>query len=99
LRREARSIFFAVHRHLKGLAIQVHHRIPLEWRRLFPLADPNRLANLQGLPTKAHLYKATHLWDAFRDLYRRLRRAPTAGEVLKHAELVDRSLNLPHPLD
>jgi hypothetical protein len=95
LRREARAIFFKVYPKMKGKVIEVHHRIPLEWRRLFPNADPNRISNLQGLYTKDHLYKASQLWDSFRNTYRWLKRSPTAAEVLQFAGVVDRSLNLP----
>jgi hypothetical protein len=98
LRKEARKRFFEAYKHLKGKKIEVHHRIPLEYRKLFPKADPNRLANLQGLTKPDHLRKASDMWDAFRNTYRRLRRKPTASEVLSFAALVDRSLNLPYPL-
>ena len=95
LRREARAIFFQVYPKLKGKVIEVHHRIPLEWKKLFPSADPNRISNLQGLTTKDHLYKASQLWESFRNTFRRLKRSPTAKEVLEYAGVVDRSLNLP----
>ena len=84
---------------MKGKVIEVNHRITLEWRRLFPYADPNRLSNLQGLFTKDHLYKASQLWDSFRNTYRSLKREPTPAEVLKFAGVVDASLNLPRFLD
>jgi hypothetical protein len=95
LRREARAIFFKVYPKMKGKVIEVHHRIPLEWRRLFPNADPNRISNLQGLYTKDHLYKASQLWDSFRNTYRWLKRSPTPSEVVQFAWVVDKSLNLP----
>jgi hypothetical protein len=98
LRKEARDIFFKVNPRLKGQVIEVHHRIPLEWRGLFPKSNPNRLSNLQGLTKLDHKYKASDLWDAFRATYKRQKRSPTAKEVMEHAQLVDRSLNLPHPL-
>ncbi len=62
LRREARVVFFRVYPRLKGRVIEVHHRVPLEWKSKFPLADPNRIANLQGLyiSTKLRSY-GTHL--------------------------------------
>src|SRR5262245_56493170 len=75
--------------------VEVHHRVPLEWRFLFPHADPNRLANLQGLTTLDHRKKASDMWDSFRNTYRRLHREPTPAEVLQQAMLVDQSLNLP----
>jgi hypothetical protein len=98
LRREARRTFFQSYPRLRG-RVQVHHRVPLEWwRRLFPGTDPNRLSNLQGLPTLAHRRKASDLWDAFRAAYRRLGRSPTRAEVIRFAGIVDRSLHLPYPL-
>jgi len=78
--------------------LEVHHRIPLEWRGLFPRSNPNRISNLQGLTKADHLYKTSHLWDAFRATYRRLKRSPTQKEVKDFAKLVDRSLKLPYPL-
>jgi hypothetical protein len=95
LRREARDVFFRAYPRLKGRVLEVHHRIPLEWRELFPKADPNRLANLQGLTKADHLRKASDLWDAFRNTYRRLGRQPTPAEVLEYAGYVDKSLDLP----
>jgi hypothetical protein len=98
VRREARQVFFAAYPRWIGRAVEVHHRIPLEWRRLFPQADPNRLSNLQPLRTLDHRRKASDLWDAFRAAYRRRGRAPRPGEVMQFAGLVDRSLDLPYPL-
>jgi hypothetical protein len=98
VRREARRLFFMAYPRWIGRAVEVHHRIPLEWRRLFPQADPNRLSNLQPLRTLDHRRKASDLWDAFRAAYRRRRSAPGPGEVMQFARLVDRSLDLPYPL-
>jgi hypothetical protein len=92
LRTDART---AYRRAYGTTPVEVHHRVPLEWRFLFPHADPNRLANLQGLRTLDHRKKASDMWDSFRNTYRRLRREPTPAEILRHAMLVDRSLNLP----
>lgn len=83
---------------MRGKGIEVHHRVPLEWSSLFPKADPNRLSNLQGLPSRDHLRKATDMWTAFRNAYARARRRPTPVEVMRFAALVDRSLRLPYPL-
>jgi hypothetical protein len=94
LRRQARAIYFRVNPRQRR-RVQVHHRVPLEWRGLFPGADPNRLANLQGLATAAHRRKASDLWDAFRAAYVRLGRAPRPAEVVQYAGVVDRSLDLP----
>ncbi|HEX7089442.1 MAG TPA: HNH endonuclease signature motif containing protein [Longimicrobiales bacterium] len=99
LRSDARKVFFAAYPRLRGKKIQVHHRIPLEWhRRLFPGVDPNRLSNLQGLTSVEHQRKATDLWTAFRNAYRRKGKQPTRADVLRFAALVDRSLQLPYPL-
>jgi hypothetical protein len=97
VRRAARRIFFRSHPNLRG-RVQVHHRIPLEWsKRLFPRLgrNPNRPSNLQGLSVRAHRYKASALWDAFRAAYLRQGRQPTPQEVRDYANLVDRSLRLP----
>ncbi|HVJ82625.1 MAG TPA: hypothetical protein VNC50_16270 [Planctomycetia bacterium] len=95
LRTEARAAYQRVY---GTRPVEVHHRVPLEWRFLFPLADPNRLANLQGLATLDHRRKASDMWDAFRNAHRRAGTEPTAAQVLAHAGLVDRSLLLPYPL-
>lgn len=92
LRTEARE---AYRRAYGSRPVDVHHRVPLEWRFLFPHADPNRLANLQGLVTLDHRRKASDMWDSFRNNVRRRRREPTPAEVLRHAMFVDQSLNLP----
>jgi hypothetical protein len=98
IRSAARAAYFRAYPRMRGRAVEVHHRIPLEWKSLFPQADPNRLSNLQGLPSRDHLRKATDLWTAFRNAYNRARRRPRPVEVLRYAALVDRSLDLPYPL-
>ncbi len=98
LRTAARAAFFRVYPRLRDRGIEVHHRIPLEWRHLFPKADPNRISNLQGLGSRDHLRKATDLWTAFRNAHRWAGRPVTPMDVLRHAALVDRSLTLPYPL-
>ena len=103
LRRRARHRYLRAHPRIAQnprlrTTLQVHHRVPLEWKRLFPQADPNRLSNLQGLTSRDHARKASDLWDAFRAAYRRRGRRPTPADVLRYAMLVDRSLNLPYPL-
>jgi len=95
LRAEARDAFFKAYPRLRGRILEIHHRIPLEWRRIFPKADPNRLSNLQGLTKPEHLRKVSDLWDAFRATYKRLQRNPTQREVLEFAMKVDKSLDLP----
>ena len=98
LRREAREIYFNANPRQRGKVLEVDHRVPLEWAHKFPNANPNRLSNLRGLTKQDHLRKVSEMWTAFRNTYRRLRREPTASEILAHAELTDRSLNLPYPL-
>ena len=44
--------------------LEVHHRIPLEYRHLFD-ADPNRLSNLIGLHKNVHA-EISGLWTSFR---------------------------------
>jgi len=65
---------------------QVHHRVALRFRKQFPNADPNRLANLQALEQEAHLAvtQATEAW------VRGLGRAPTQAEVMAHTLRMDK---------
>jgi hypothetical protein len=93
LQREARKIFFRANPRFKG-KIEVYHRIPLEWRQIFPKQDPNRLSNLIRPQTSDQRRKATDLWKAFRRIYRHLKRNPTPKEVMLHAQVVDRVLLL-----
>ncbi|HEV2148441.1 MAG TPA: HNH endonuclease signature motif containing protein, partial [Longimicrobiaceae bacterium] len=98
LRSAARAAYFQAYPRQRGRAVEVHHRVPLEWSHLFPGADPNRLSNLQGLSSRDHLRKASDLWTAFRNTYQRRREAPKPVDVLRYAAVVDRSLALPYPL-
>ena len=93
LRRAANGIFFKANPHLKS-KVQVGHRLPLEWRRLFPKMNPNRLSNLIGLATAEHVRKATGSWNAFRRMFRHLKRNPTPKEVVQHMHAVDRLILL-----
>ena len=69
-------------------ALQVHHRIPLEWAHLFPKADPNRIANLVGMNNANHSL-ATNAWNAWR---RSLGgRTPSPAEVLQQALQIDKA--------
>lgn len=65
---------------------QVHHRVALRFRKLFPNTDPNRLANLQALEEEAHIAvtQATEAW------VRSLGRAPTQAEVMAHTMRMDK---------
>ena len=65
LRREARDVFFSANPRLSS-ALQIHHRVPLEWAHLFPGADPNRLANIIGLDRGIH-NQVSAMWTAFRN--------------------------------
>ncbi|WP_332771895.1 hypothetical protein [Phenylobacterium sp.] len=66
---------------------QVHHRVDLRFRHLFPKADPNRLANLVALEAEAHNL-ATQATSAFiRGLGGR---TPSQAEILAHIIKVDK---------
>jgi hypothetical protein len=60
--------------------------VALRFRKLFPNADPNRLANLQALEEEAHIAvtQATEAW------VRSLGRAPTQAEVMAHTMRMDK---------
>jgi RHS repeat-associated protein len=75
LRNAARDVYASVYPRLKDQAarifnatrkkvLNVHHRIPLEYRYLFS-ADPNRLSNLVGLHSTVH-DAISSLWTSFR---------------------------------
>jgi hypothetical protein len=87
LRTEARAIFFGANPRLSQ-ELQVHHRIPLEWAHIFPDADPNRLANLVGLPAAAH-DQVSARWNTFRARYHGLGREPTPQEVMDYAAEIE----------
>lgn len=54
--------------------LEVHHRIPLEWAHAFR-GDPNRAANLVGVPYDVHK-QITASWNAWRQPLECARRAP-----------------------
>lgn len=58
---------------------QVHHSATLEYAHLMPGADPNRLANLWGLPDEVHQI-ASNEWTAFR--------AGLKGRIPSQAEIM-----------
>lgn len=66
---------------------QVHHSDSLEYAHLKPAADPNRLANLWGLPEEAHQL-ASNEWTAFRNALRG--REPSQAEVMAMKMKIDR---------
>src|SRR5262249_23618110 len=95
LRPQARSahskVYGALHNEGERLAakagetlLQIHHRIPLEYRHLFE-SDPNRLSNLIGLHKNVHA-EVSGLWTAFRNAHEN----PTRAEVLEFALTIDR---------
>lgn len=87
LRREARKIYARANGgRASDWQAQVHHRIALRFRQIFPNADPNRLANLQALEAEAHsvVTQATESW------VRSLGRAPTQAEVMAHTLRMDK---------
>jgi hypothetical protein len=88
LQREAQKIFFRANPRLKG-EVHVYHRLPLEWRRLFPRMNPNRLSNLLALRTTAQSRKVMSMWKAFRERQQRLQRTPTPKEILQYMRAVD----------
>ncbi len=66
---------------------EVHHSWPMEFSRILPRADPNRLANLWGLRGEAHDI-ATRAWADFRrSLGGRL---PTQAEIMEAKLMIDR---------
>jgi len=87
LRSEARKIFARAYGKgaLRG-GVQVHHRIPLQWKEIFGKADPNRLSNLVGLRPKGHAI-ATNEWRAFAKGLGG--RKPTQAEVMREAQRID----------
>ncbi|MBY0371054.1 hypothetical protein K2X33_10230, partial [bacterium] len=64
--------------------LEVHHRIPLEYRHLFD-GDPNRISNLVGLHRNVHA-EVSGMWTAFRSANPN----PTQAQVLQFAQIVDR---------
>ena len=87
LRGEARQIFDVINPGIRaGLDLQIHHRIPLEWAHLFPYANPNRAANLIGVPAPVH-QQITSQWSLFKKTL--AGRIPTASEVQSFARRLD----------
>jgi hypothetical protein len=65
--------------------LPVHHRRPLQYAHLFPAYDINAGENLAMVRRKAHK-EINGLWDGFG----RARPAPTADDVKRAAEIIDR---------
>jgi hypothetical protein len=89
LQRDARKIFFRAYPRLAG-RVEVWHRVPLEWRRLFPTVDPNRLSNLVALRTTEQSRKVMNMWKTFGEKQQHLQRTPTPKEVLQYVRVVDK---------
>jgi RHS repeat-associated protein len=88
LRHEARALWEKKNGRAAG-ALQIHHRIPLEYAHLFPNADPNRFSNLIGLEPGIHSQIHANAWDAFR---RQLGgRTPSQAEVMGVAMSIDKA--------
>jgi hypothetical protein len=66
---------------------QVHHSAALEYAHLMPDADPNRLANLWGLPDQVHQI-ASNEWTAFRAGLKG--RIPSQAEIMAVKLRIDR---------
>ena len=66
---------------------QVHHSATLEYAHLMPDADPNRLANLWGLPDQVHQI-AGNEWTAFRAGLKG--RIPSQAEIMAVKLRIDR---------
>lgn len=94
LQREAQKIFFRAYPRLKGKA-EMWHRVPLEWRRLFPKMNPNRLSNLVALPNQMQRNKAASMWKNFRERWQRREHTPTPKEIMLGVRMVDRALFVP----
>jgi hypothetical protein len=94
LQREARKIFSRAYPRLAG-RVEVWHRVPLEWRRLFPKMNPNRLSNLVALQTKTQHDNLTKMWKNFREHWQRREHTPTPKEIMQCVRIVDRVLFVP----
>ena len=60
------------------MGLEIHHRIPLEWSHLFPNVDPNRAANLIGVPDIEH-WRISAAWNQWR--VNLGTRVPTQAEI------------------
>jgi hypothetical protein len=91
LRREARKYYAELHPQFAKLlqarsrALPIHHRRQLEHAHLFPDENMNAGENLAMVQDHVHT-KINVLWGRFRDA----RANPTADEVRRAAEIIDR---------
>jgi RHS repeat-associated protein len=65
--------------------MQIHHRIPQDYRRLFGNQAIDNLSNLSAIPTWLHQQQVTPLWEAFKKAFPN----PTQGQVQRYAKLID----------
>ncbi len=91
LRREAREYYmelypqFAKLLEAQGKLLPIHHRRPLQYAHLFPDENINAAENLTVLQSYVHK-EINVLWGRFR----KARPNPTADEVRRAAEIIDR---------
>jgi hypothetical protein len=91
LRKEARDYYAALYpQFAKSLdklqgELPIHHRRPLQYAHLFPDEDINAAENLTVLQNEVHK-RINFLWLRFR----MARPSPTADEVRRAAEIIDR---------
>jgi hypothetical protein len=86
-----------------SLDLDVHHRIPLEWSHLFSNANPNRVANLIGLPGRSSNIRLPGIQDPSKmksvhdvvneewSIFKKLTPNPTASDVMKKALEIDQT--------
>lgn len=90
LRRAGRARFAQANgQSAKDMNAVVHHSSPVEYARLHPNADPNRLANLWGLPQDAHQI-ANNGWTAFRTAVKGT--VPTQAEIMAAKLRIDKAV-------
>ncbi len=94
LQHDAQKIFFRAYPRLAG-KVEVWHRVPLEWRRLFPKMNPNRLSNLVALQTQGQHHTVADMWKNFRERLQRREHAPTPKEIVRFVRAADRVLFIP----
>jgi hypothetical protein len=82
LRAASRRIWDSFGKSRRGL--EVHHRIPLMYRGLMASANPNRVANLVGLPKGVHM-QVNRAWAEFA----RSNPNATASQVMRQAQKID----------
>lgn len=90
LRRAGRARFAQANgQSASDMGAVVHHSTPVEYARLFPKADPNRLATLWGLAPNAHPI-ANSGWTTFRTALKG--RVPSQAEVMATKLRIDKAV-------